>query len=122
MAALSDADRTYLSRDWRWAEQSSAAIRTRHPGAREADYGSAFMTEAGALAALTIISDMTQGGKRVIRAVADALIEVSFKGRPPRCRLYFDRLGGDPVNGQLFVVEGVVKDYEAKRTILQLIG
>lgn len=120
--AISDADRAFLSKDWRWVETADQDTRTRFPGAREAEYGSAFMSEFDATAALAIINAVTIGKVRVINAAASGIVPMSFAGKPPTVRLYYDRFGGDPVSGQLFIVTGAVLDYAADRTILTLIG
>lgn len=119
---LSDSERAFLSRDWAWSELSDAAIKTRHPGAREADYTSPMVTEAGALLVLSIVQDLTTARNRLIVATVDGILELSFKGRPPICRLYHERFGGDKVSGQLFMVEQARVDYGARRTTLHLIG
>lgn len=119
---ISDADRAYMGADWRWLESADAAIKTRHPGAREADYGSCFMTSAGAQIALNIIAAATNGNNRLIVATVDGIPDVSFKSRPRTVRIYHSRFAGDPVSGKLMMVEQANVDYANLRTTLHLVG
>ena len=117
---LTDADRAYLSQEWRWLTLEDAGLKAQHPGSREADYGTPCMDATGGNAVLSIVSDMTHGEQRVIVATIAGIPAISFKGRPPMVRLYHERFGGDPVNGKLFMVEARTVDYEAKVTTLTL--
>jgi hypothetical protein len=119
---LSDADRAFMSYDWRWLENADAALKARHPTAREAEYGTAFMTSAGATAALNIILPLTDGKARLIVATIDGIPNGSFKKRPPTVRVFHSRFAGDPVNGRLMMVEQMNVDYYLKRTTLHLVG
>jgi hypothetical protein len=119
---LDDAERAFLANEWRWLEDSDAGIRTRHPGAHEAEYGSAFNDAAGAQVCLDIVVAATGEGKRLRVVTVAGLPPLSFKGKPPMVRLFYDRFGGDLVTGELMMVEQAAKDYGLERTTLYLAG
>lgn len=119
---LTDADRAYLGNEWRWLEDADATVKTRHPGAFETDYGSAFMTSAGAQVALDIIAALTNGANRLRVVTVKGRPTLSFKGKPPMVRVYHDRFGSDPVAGDLYMVEQAVVDWGRDRTTMYLCG
>lgn len=117
---LSDADRAFLSQEWRWAEISDSNIKVRHPGAREADRSSPLLTEAGAVAVLTPIHELLAADNRLIVATVDGVLGNSFKTRPPTVRLYSDRYGLGA--GRLMICERIDKLWGQRRTALYLYG
>lgn len=119
---LTAEDRAFLSQEWRWVEENEPAIKTRHPGAREAEYSSAFVTIGGASAAAAIMQAAVSDKPQAIVASVFGIVDVSFKGRPPTVRLYHDRFGGDPDNGRLLLCERAIKDHANDRTTFFLIG
>lgn len=120
MATLTDAERAFLSQDWRWAEISDSAIKVRHPGAREADRSSPMMTEAGAVAVLTPIHNLISADNRLVTCVVDGLLSVSFKQRPPTVTLITNRYGFGA--GRKMICERADRIWGERQTILYLYG
>lgn len=142
---LSAAEREYLSQQWRWLEQKNDALRARHPGAREIELGSPFVTLAGATAAMTIISSRLTGDTRQIVATIDKALTLTFAKRPRTVRVFHRRFelnvntdirlyeGGDPLfdggaglyeafGGKLMLCQRADVDYGERRTTLYLTG
>lgn len=119
---LSDADRAFLSNEWRWLEASDAAVQARHPGAGEEEYGTAFIDALGAAIALDVIKLATNSANRIRVVTVQGIVDLSFKGRPPMIRLFHDRFGEDAVTGKLLMVEAAVIDYGLERTTFTVSG
>lgn len=120
MTALTAADKAQLSQEWRWAEISDSNIKSRHPGAREADRGTTFTTEAGALAILTPLHTILSGNNRLITVTVDGILNLSFRNRPPLVKLFHNRY--DLTNGREMICEGCEKRRAENVTILTLYG
>lgn len=122
MAALTAADRAYLSQGWRWTEDASSAVLTRHPGARQAEYASAFVSIDGAYAALQIIAAATKGDRKLLIATCDGVLPATFKGRPRTVSVRTSRFGFSIATPRLMIVEQATIDYGQALTTLYLLG
>lgn len=120
MPGLSNDDKALLSQDWRWVEIVDGAIKTRFPGAREADRKSPFMTEAGASAVLTPIHNILSANNRLIQVTVQGILTLNFRNRPPLVRLYYDRFG--LAAGRDMICEGYEKRRADNVTTLMLYG
>jgi hypothetical protein len=120
MPGLTDDDKVKLSLEWQWAEIADSTIKSRHPGAREADRGTALITEAGANAVLTPINDSLSANNRLIQVTVEGIISLSFRQRPPLITLYHDRF--DLSSGREMICEGYEKRRGENRTIITLYG
>lgn len=122
MPALTAAEREFLANEWRWTTLEDTGILTRHPGAREADHDSFFISAGGATAALNIIHAATSRMKKLLVITIDGLPSAIFKQRPRTVRVFHSRFGGNPTSGELFVCERVLRDWNTRRTTLYLLG
>lgn len=120
MTALTPAEKTLLSQEWRWAEISDGNIKARHSGAREADRGTTLTTEAGALAVLTPIHNVLSANNRLITVTVDGILNLSFRNRPPLVKLFHNRF--DLSAGREMICEGYEKRRDENLTILTLYG
>ena len=120
MPGLTDNDKVQLALEWRWAEISDSTIKTRHPGAREGDRGTALVTEAGANAVLTPIHAILSADNRLIQVTVEGIVQLSFRKRPPLVTLFFNRF--DLASGRTMICEGYNKRRSENRTILTLYG
>jgi hypothetical protein len=120
MPGLTDDDKVKLSLEWRWAEIADSTIKSRHPGAREADRGTALVSESGANAVLTAIHSILSANNRLILVTCEGIIDLSFRKRPPLIKLYHNRF--DLSLGREMICEGYEKRRSENRTILTLYG
>lgn len=120
MTALTDAEKIQLSQEWQWVEISDSNIQVRHPGARDADRGTALVTAAGALSVLTPIHEILSANNRLISVTVDGIINLSFRGRPPLVKLFHNRF--DLASGREMICEGYEKRRSENVTILMLYG
>lgn len=122
MPALTSAERQFLSQEWRWSEIKDSSIKVRHPGAREAEIPSAFVTLAGASAAVSIIALATARDRKMVVATCDGILPVTFRGRPTTVRLMHARFGIGLNPGRLMLLERADTDYTNRVTTLYLTG
>lgn len=122
MPALTAADREFLAQEWRFVETVDSALKERHPGAREIEVPSPFVTIEGATLAIAVIAAQLILNKRQIVVTVDEALTVSFKQRPPTCRIHHARFGGNLATGKLMLIERADVDHGARRTTFYLGG
>lgn len=120
MPGLTNEEKSLLSQEWRWAEIVDGTIKTRFPGAREADRQTSFLTEAGANAVLTPIHSILSSNNRLIQVTVQGILTLSFRNRPPLVRLFYDRFGLSA--GRDMICEGYEKRRGDNVTTLMLYG
>ena len=120
--ALGAAERAFLSQQWRWAETIDQTVKGRFPGAREAEYQSAFVTLGGATKALQIINAVTIKNRRLVVGTCDGIVPGTFKGRPSTIRLRTARFAIGIEPGRLMLLERLDWDYGRDVSTLYLAG
>jgi hypothetical protein len=118
--ALSDADKAFLSQPWRYVEITTPAIQTAHPGARDAERSSPFVTAAGATAVLTTIHSILSADAKLFQVVVDGILSLSFAGKPPSVTLFADRFNLSA--GRTGIVTRIDKLWSKDRTLLHIWG
>lgn len=117
---VSASDYAFLSKEWRWAEVSDSAIKTRHSGAREADRESPLLDSAGASSVVTAIHSVLSANNRMMVVTVGGILPLTFKIRPPVVRLYYSRF--DLAAGRDMMCHRADKVWSKNQTILYLFG
>lgn len=118
--SVSASDYAFLSKEWRWAEISDSAIKTRHPGAREADRESPLLDSAGASSVITAIHSILSANNRMMVVTVSGILPLTFKIRPPLVRLLYSRFG--LTSGRDMICHRADKLWSKNQTILYLFG
>ena len=119
-AAITAADRAFLGREWAYVELTRAALKTAHPGAREADRQSPFVLAAGATAVLNAIDAVVAADNRQFVVTLPGIVEVDFAQQTPNFTLYADRFGLSA--GRTMICQRVDHNWSKMQTVLYLGG
>lgn len=119
-APITDADRAFLGRDWAYVELNRPALKTAHPGAREADRPSPFVLAAGATAVLNAIDAVVAADNRQFMVTLPGIVDVNFSGSTPNFTLFCDRFGLSA--GRSMICQRVDHNWTKMRTTLYLGG